>query len=105
MEFVIHNINPIILPIFGPIAIRWYGFAYLIGFLIAFYLLKNWSKKGIFEIPTDKISNFIFLFAIFGVFLGGRLVYQLLYNFDVFIKNPLILFKVWEGGCLVMVDL
>ena len=31
MEFVIHNINPVILPIFGPIAIRWYGFAYLIG--------------------------------------------------------------------------
>ena len=45
-----------------------------------------------------KIGNFIFLFAIFGVFLGGRLGYQLLYNFDIFIKNPLILFKVWEGG-------
>ena len=98
MEFVIHNINPVILPIFGPIAIRWYGFAYLIGFLITFLLLNNWSKKGIFDIPTDKISNFIFLFAIFGVFLGGRLGYQLLYNFDVFIENPLILFKVWEGG-------
>ena len=98
MEFVIHNINPVILPIFGPIAIRWYGFAYLIGFLITFLLLNNWSKKGIFDIPTDKISNFIFLFAIFGVFLGGRLGYQLLYNFDVFIKNPLIFFKVWEGG-------
>ena len=98
MEFVIHNINPVILPIFGPIAIRWYGFAYLIGFLITFLLLKNWSKKGIFDIPTDKISNFIFLFAIFGVFLGGRLGYQLLYNFDAFIKNPLIFFKVWEGG-------
>ena len=98
MEFVIHNINPIILPIFGPIAIRWYGFAYLIGFLMTFLLLKNWSKKGIFKIPTDKIGNFIFLFAIFGVFLGGRLGYQLLYNFDIFIKNPLILFKVWEGG-------
>ena len=98
MEFVIHNINPVILPILGPIAIRWYGFAYLIGFLITFLLLKNWSKKGIFEIPDDKISNFIFLFAIFGVFLGGRLGYQILYNFDIFIKNPLILFKVWEGG-------
>ena len=98
MEFVIHNINPVILPIYGPFAVRWYGFAYLIGFLITFLLLKNWSKKGIFEIPNDKISNFIFLFAIFGVFLGGRLGYQLLYNFDVFIENPLILFKVWEGG-------
>ena len=98
MEFVIHNINPVILPIYGPFAVRWYGFAYLIGFLITFLLLKNWSKKGIFEIPNDKISNFIFLFAIFGVFLGGRLGYQLLYNFDIFIKNPLILFKVWEGG-------
>lgn len=77
---------------------RWYGIAYLFGFLGSFLLLRRWSRTGSLSIPSDQVSHFIVLFAFFGVFLGGRLGYQLLYNFDAFIANPLSLFKIWEGG-------
>jgi phosphatidylglycerol:prolipoprotein diacylglycerol transferase len=33
-----------------------------------------------------------------GVILGGRIGYILFYNFGEFLNNPLILFKIWQGG-------
>ena len=43
------------------------------------------------------VSDLLFYVAL-GVVLGGRVGYVLFYNFPVFIDNPLVLFKVWEGG-------
>ena len=98
MSFFIHHIDPVILPIAGPLAVRWYGLAYLLGFLGSFLLLRRWSRQRSLTIQPDQVSNFMVQFAFFGVFLGGRLGYQLLYNFDAFIANPLTLLKIWEGG-------
>jgi phosphatidylglycerol:prolipoprotein diacylglycerol transferase len=98
MNYYIHNIDPIILPIFGNIALRWYGLSYLLGFIACILMLRSWSKKGEFEVPEKEVSNFVVLLAFFGVFLGGRLGYVLFYGFDFFLKDPMYIFRVWEGG-------
>ncbi|MDF7805825.1 prolipoprotein diacylglyceryl transferase [Pontiellaceae bacterium B12219] len=98
MNHYIHNINPIIFPIFGDIALRWYGLSYLLGFMTCILMLRSWSKKGAFEVPEKEVSNFVVLLAFFGVFLGGRLGYVLFYGFDSFVNDPLYVFRVWEGG-------
>lgn len=98
MTHYIHNINPIVFEIGGPLAVRWYGLSYLLGFIAAILLLRRWSKKGEFEVPLAEVSNFVVMLAFFGVFLGGRLGYVLFYGFDDFLKNPLYAVKVWEGG-------
>ncbi len=98
MTHYIHNINPIVFELGGPLAVRWYGISYLLGFIAAILLLRRWSKKGEFEVPVPEVSNFVVMLAFFGVFLGGRLGYVLLYSFDSFLENPLYIFKVWEGG-------
>jgi len=98
MTHYVHNINPIVFELGGPLALRWYGISYLLGFVAAILLLRSWSKKGEFEVPVPEVSNFVVMLAFFGVFLGGRLGYVLLYSFDSFLNNPLYLFKVWEGG-------
>jgi phosphatidylglycerol:prolipoprotein diacylglycerol transferase len=98
MTHYIHNINPIILDLPGELAVRWYGISYLLGFIASILLLRNWSKRGEFEVPAEETSNFVVMLAFFGVFLGGRLGYVLLYGFDSFLKDPLYAFKVWEGG-------
>jgi phosphatidylglycerol---prolipoprotein diacylglyceryl transferase len=36
--------------------------------------------------------------ALFGVLLGGRLGYMLFYDTGRFLANPLLFFRVWEGG-------
>jgi len=98
MTHHIHNINPIVFELGGPLAVRWYGISYLLGFIAAILLLRNWSKKGEFEVPKTEVSNFVVMLAFFGVFLGGRIGYVLLYSFDSFLNDPLYVFKVWEGG-------
>ena len=98
MKYYIHNINPIIFEIGGPLAIRWYGLAYLLGFIASILLLRRWSKRGEFDVPVTEVSNFVVLLAFFGVFLGGRLGYVFFYSFDTFLNDPLYAFRVWEGG-------
>ena len=98
LSFWTHNLNPIIFHLWGPLAVRWYGIAYLLGFLGGYLLLLRLSKRGEFAVPPQELSNFIVYIAIYGVFLGGRLGYVLFYAWDVFIHDPLFLFRVWEGG-------
>ncbi len=93
-----HDLNPVLFHIWGPMALRWYGLAYLLGFLGAYLILKRLSRRGEFAIPEEELSNFIVHLAIFGVFLGGRLGYVVLYAPGELLKDPLFLFRVWEGG-------
>ena len=98
MTYYIHNINPILFEIGGPLAVRWYGLSYLLGFIASILLLRHWSKRGEFEVPEKEVSNFVVLLAFFGVFIGGRLGYVFFYSFNTFLHDPLYAFRVWEGG-------
>ncbi len=98
LSFYVHNLNPVIFHLWGPLAVRWYGIAYLLGFLSGYLLLLQMSKRGEFAVPPQELGNFIIHIAIYGVFLGGRLGYVLFYAWDIFIHDPLFLFRVWEGG-------
>lgn len=99
----VHHLDPIIFVIGKGLALRWYGLAYLIGFLLGFLLLKNLSQKGLWVIQGEKIADFIAATAFFGVFLGGRLGYVLFYmipdqGWDRVAQDPWMIFRVWEGG-------
>ncbi|HNX52493.1 MAG TPA: prolipoprotein diacylglyceryl transferase [Pontiellaceae bacterium] len=94
----VHHLNPVIFQIWGPLAVRWYGLAYLLGFLGGYLLLLRMSKRGEFAVPPQELGNFIVHIAIYGVFLGGRLGYVLLYGWETFVRDPLFFFRVWEGG-------
>lgn len=88
------HIDPIIFSI-GPLSLRWYGLMYLIGFAAAFWLAgvrlsrTTWSK--------EQLSDLLF-WGFLGVILGGRIGYVLFYQFDLFLADPLYLFKIWTGG-------
>ncbi len=95
MEFP--QIDPVIFHIWGPIALRWYALAYLVGLLSAWYLGVSRAKKPGSIWTPDEISDFIF-YGFLGVVLGGRFGYVLFYQFPLFLDNPLYLFKIYEGG-------
>ena len=99
----VHDLNPIALPIYGGLALRWYGLAYLMGFVAGFLLLRNLARRGLWVMAPDKVGDFIAACALFGVFLGGRLGYILFYHlpkvgWGSLIHDPMVLFRVWEGG-------
>jgi phosphatidylglycerol:prolipoprotein diacylglycerol transferase len=90
------HIDPIIFSI-GPIALRWYGLMYLIGFVAAMYIANKAADRSQGTWTRDQVSDLLF-YGFLGVILGGRIGYVLFYQFDYFLTEPLYLFKIWQGG-------
>lgn len=99
----VHDLNPVALPIYGNLALRWYGLAYLFGFLGGFLLLRHLARRGLWVLKPELTADFIAAAALFGVFLGGRVGYVLFYHLPKvgwagLVADPLLVFRVWEGG-------
>lgn len=90
------DINPVAFKL-GPIAVHWYGLAYLAAFAIAWSLARVRAGRDDAPITPEQVDDVIFYSAL-GVILGGRCGYVLFYNFGQFLQDPLWLFRVWEGG-------
>ena len=95
--YYIHDVSPVLLPIWGNLAIRWYGLSYIAGFVIAYVLLNRWGRKNEYPLYGERLQSLI-VSIVLGVMIGGRLGYVLFYDFNHFIANPVIVFKLWEGG-------
>ena len=81
----------------GPISIRWYGIMYLLGFLAAWWLLRRRALSERYGYSPRDVEDIIF-FAFFGVILGGRIGYMLVYGTDQLLSDPLSLLRIWQGG-------
>ncbi|KUJ00462.1 prolipoprotein diacylglyceryl transferase [Vibrio sp. MEBiC08052] len=90
------NIDPVLVSI-GPLAIRWYGVMYLLGFLFATWLANRRADKEGSGWTREQVSDLLFA-GFVGVVIGGRVGYVLFYGFEYFLADPLYLFKVWTGG-------
>jgi phosphatidylglycerol:prolipoprotein diacylglycerol transferase len=97
LAYYIHDLSPFLIQI-GGFGLRWYGLAYLAGFIVGIVLYKHLAKRGYSDLRPDQVTDFITMSALFGVLLGGRLGYMLFYDVDRFFHDPLIFFRVWEGG-------
>jgi phosphatidylglycerol---prolipoprotein diacylglyceryl transferase len=90
------QIDPVLVAI-GPLKIHWYGLTYLVGFAGVWLLGQYRAKQPWSPIKPEAIEDLVTYGAI-GVILGGRIGYILFYNFSEFLNNPIILFKIWQGG-------
>ena len=90
-------IDPVIFSLGGGLALRWYGLMYLIGFAFVWFLGKHRAKTHPGGWDAQEISDLVFYGAV-GAVLGGRVGYVFFYNLDVFLGDPLYLFRMWEGG-------
>ena len=92
-----HDLNPVLLPIYGDFAIRWYGISYILGFIAAGGLLRLYFKMGRSTWNSEDQVNIIIYLAL-GTMIGGRLGFMLLYDLHDFLRNPLSFFEFWKGG-------
>ena len=90
------QIDPIILSL-GPVALRWYGLMYLLGFAAVWWLGHRRATTQQPHWTRDALSDLVFYGAL-GAVLGGRIGYVLFYNASVLANDPLYLFRIWEGG-------
>ncbi|HEV2149601.1 MAG TPA: prolipoprotein diacylglyceryl transferase [Longimicrobiaceae bacterium] len=90
-------IDPVALDLPGPVDVRWYGLAYLLGFAAAYALLLRMSRDGFIPLDREGVGGLVTA-GVLGVVLGGRLGYVLFYDFADFASSPLRILRVWEGG-------
>jgi phosphatidylglycerol:prolipoprotein diacylglycerol transferase len=94
-EIVFPGWNPVAVRL-GPLAIRWYGIGYLIGFVVASLLLDKMVRDGFLPLTKAAVSDLIG-WLVAGVLLGGRLGYAVFYDPQM-LTHPVELVKLWEGG-------
>ena len=93
---MIVDFDPVAISIFGW-GIHWYGLMYVLAFVSAFLLARLQTKRHYKDWNYEQIDDLLF-FGGLGVILGGRIGYILFYSFSDFINNPVMIFKVWQGG-------
>lgn len=93
----VHDLDPVILHLGGAFAIRWYGLAYLAGFVGAYLIMRQAHRRGRSPLAAPQLET-LFTALFFGVLVGGRLGYMLLYDFGAWREDPLRLLRLWEGG-------
>lgn len=98
LAYYIHDLSPFFIHFSGGIGIRWYGMAYLAGFVIGILLYRRLAVRGFSDLQPNQVADFITMAALFGVLIGGRLGYMLFYDAARFFHNPLVIFQVWDGG-------
>ena len=100
-QYWVHDLSPFLFRFpenpLGLDGVRYYGLAYLLGFLGAWLLLKLYNAKGKFAIDADARAT-LMTAIIIGVLAGGRVGYMLLYDLEAFLANPLLVFRVDQGG-------
>ena len=96
------NIDPIIFEI-GPLALRWYSLAYIVGLVLGWLLAARMMEMDSVWAPgkapaTRQNIDDLLIWAAAGVIVGGRFGYVLFYNLPFYLENPASILQVWEGG-------
>ena len=93
----VNNLDPVAISLFN-IDIRWYSLAYIFGLIFSIQYGKFLiTKKNFFEFEKDILDDYL-PYAILGIILGGRIGYILFYDLAFYIKNPIEIFYIWQGG-------
>jgi phosphatidylglycerol---prolipoprotein diacylglyceryl transferase len=93
--------DPVIVS-FGPVAIRWYALAYIVGILLGWLYARILIRAESFwggpaPLTVQDFDDFV-LWVTLGIILGGRVGYVLFYNLPYFTRHPLEVFQLWNGG-------
>ena len=82
----------------GPLQVHWYGIMYLLGFLF-FWAGGSWlARNRPWWGWTPQAVGDVLFYGMLGVVVGGRLGYVLVYGLDSFLRDPMFLFRITQGG-------
>ena len=96
-----HDLDPVAFRFpesWGLRGIHWYGLAYAAGFMVAAWLLGRWRRAGLTPLRSALDESALITAVMVGVIAGGRLGHVFLYARDEFVADPLMVFRVWQGG-------
>ena len=96
VELSFPDISPIMFSI-GPLAIRWYSMAYLVGIVAGWLLVNRNVRINKLGLEKTQIEDLMFYITL-GIILGGRLGYAIFYGGAEMWLKPWRLLEIWKGG-------
>ena len=78
-ESTLHNFDSVAISLSSDLQIRWYGLAYLAGFLLGWLGLRWMARTQRSLVPERSVGDLI-VYTIVGIIIGGRLGYALFYQ-------------------------
>ncbi len=91
------NIEPIIFSI-GHFHLRWYSLIVMLAVAVGFwFVIRETRRKGFAKETVYDLA----VWVIIGGLFGARLFHVIDHWSDVFSKDPLQIFAVWEGGLAI----
>ena len=94
LDFITWDASPVIFSI-GPLALRWYGLAFAIGFIIGYNIVAKMFKH---EGAPEKWLGILLTYVVVATIIGSRLGHVFFYQWDYYSQHPGEIFKIWEGG-------
>jgi prolipoprotein diacylglyceryl transferase len=88
------DVDPTLIPIWGPIQIRWYGLCFLVVFVTGYYFYDWQFRRGGFD---DEMASRYVNMGVLSVLLGAWLGHRFFYDFDRVLANPLYLIDIRRG--------
>lgn len=82
---MVHNLSPFVIQFSENFGIRWYGLSYLVGFLLAYFIISWLAERQNAGLSRALAGDFITAAAI-GTLVGGRLGYVFFYSPDLLFK-------------------
>ena len=93
-----HMLDPVAFTL-GPLTVRWYGIAYLLGFICAGVVMYRTARRWGLGLSVDDVFSIV-IGVVFGIIIGARLFYVIFYVWGagLSLSSPLEIFATWEGG-------
>ena len=79
----LYQLNPFAIQLTESIGLRWYGLAYIAGFVTGWLILRWMGQKKISPLRPEQAGDLLFT-IILGVLIGGRIGYGLFYDQAMF---------------------
>jgi phosphatidylglycerol:prolipoprotein diacylglycerol transferase len=95
-DFYFHGVDPVAVQI-GGFAIYWYSLMYLVAFGQFWLLGRVRARRPYTPLNPEQVGDLLF-WGVVGVIVGGRVGYVLFYALGDLLGDPLLLFKIRDGG-------
>lgn len=95
------DIDPIAFSL-GPLVIRWYALAYIVGLVGGWYMARRLAASvalwGNVKRPTKEDIDDLLVWVAIGIIVGGRIGYVLFYDLASYLHRPIEILYIWQGG-------
>lgn len=94
LDAIFWTADPVLFSL-GPLTIRWYSLAFLVGFICGYNIVARMFRHE--GAPEDWLTTLL-VYLIVGTVVGARLGHVFFYEWDYFSQHPLEILYTWNGG-------